>query len=69
MQRKTLIKLIDKWEERVPLHYRESNWAKHWSKWAGKTREQVIEMTNHLKPMEELEQMYKEQQRRLREQS
>lgn len=69
MQRRILVKLIDKWQQKVPLAEREANWAKHWSKWADKTREQVIEMTNHLKPMSELERMYKEQQKRQREQS
>lgn len=48
---------------------RETRWAKSWSKWANKSREEVIEMTNHLKSLGELERMYKEQRKRQREQS
>jgi len=38
---------------------RETNWAKAWSKWANKSRKEVIDMTNDLKSMTELEQKLK----------
>jgi len=38
---------------------REVNWAKSWSKWANKSRKEVIEMTDHLKTLYELEQKMK----------
>lgn len=47
------------WEKKFPLHEREANWANAWSKWASKSRSEVIEMTNHLTPMSELEQKLK----------
>lgn len=37
----------------------QNNWSKSWSKWANKTRQEVIEMTNHLKPLGELERKMK----------
>lgn len=38
----------------------QNNWSLTWSKWANKSREQVIEMTNHLKSLGELERKSKE---------
>lgn len=37
----------------------QNNWSLTWSKWANKSREEVIEMTNHLKSMGELEKKLK----------
>lgn len=53
--------LRETWGKRFPTEYRPIRWAKSWSKWANKSRQEVIEMTNHLKSMGELERMLKQQ--------
>jgi hypothetical protein len=55
MQKRTLVKFIDKWTERFPLSKREQDWAKSWSKWANKSREEVIQMTNHMMTLKQCE--------------
>lgn len=56
MHRRTLMRLVDKWDQKVPLSEREANWAKSWSKWANKTREEVIKLTYDLVEEEILKQ-------------
>lgn len=38
----------------------QNNWSLTWSKWANKSRQEVIEMTNHLKSLGELERKIKQ---------
>jgi hypothetical protein len=33
----------------------ENNWALSWSKWANKSREEVIQMTNHMMTLKQCE--------------
>lgn len=56
MFRKTILDFAEKWQQRVPLSEREANWAKSWSKWTNKTRQQVIELTYDLVDEEILKQ-------------
>ena len=48
MRKHTLVKLVDKWEEKFPISEREKNWSKPWAKWANKTRKEVIKLTYDL---------------------
>lgn len=37
--------LRDQWAKKFPIKDRPANWAKAWSKWTNKTRDEVIKST------------------------
>ncbi len=39
------IEMRDKWAVKFPIEDRPKNWAKAWSKWTNKTRDEVIKNT------------------------
>ena len=48
---------------KFPPDKRKQDWANAWSRWSNKSRQEVIEMTNDMKSLWELEKMYREQRR------